>query len=158
MADLPVSWVLTVLEGLATKYLKRWSGLAHSADIARLYLPKQDGGLGLPSVSLLHKKMKLTEAATLLASRDSLSRQVATRRVLKEDKSVRSKLHPLNICQDIMRSDPGISHTNLSSRAKNQVTNDDAAKRREHTVSLPSQGELMRAATFAPDIWANSCV
>ena len=111
MANLPVSWILTVLEGLATRYLKRWSGLACSADIACLYLPKQDGGLGLPSVSLLYKKMKLTEAATLLALRDSLSRQ---------------------------------------------VTNDDAAKRREHTVSLPSQGELMRAATFAPDIWANA--
>ena len=128
--------------------------MACSADITCLYLPKQDGGLGLPSVSLLYKKMKLTEAATLLTSRDSLSRQVATRRVLKEEKSVRSKFHPLTICRDVMRSDPGISHTNLSSHVKNQVTNDDATKRREHTVSLPSQGELMRTATFFPDIWA----
>ena len=26
-------------------------------------------------------------------------------------------------------------------------------QRLEHSVSLPSQGDLMRAATFAPDIW-----
>ena len=51
--DLPTSWVTSSLEAMATRYLKKWSGLARSANTARLYLPKTEGGLALPSISLL---------------------------------------------------------------------------------------------------------
>ena len=37
--DLPLSWVTNKLEAEATKYLKKWSGLAKPADTSRLYLP-----------------------------------------------------------------------------------------------------------------------
>ncbi len=53
--DLPLSWMTSKLEAQATKYLKRWSGLAKPADTARLYLPKSSGGLGLQPLSLLFK-------------------------------------------------------------------------------------------------------
>ena len=47
--DLLISWVKTTLEAMATRYLKRWSGLARAADPSRLYLPKMEGGLQLPT-------------------------------------------------------------------------------------------------------------
>ena len=37
--NLPLSWVTGTLEATVTRFLKRWSGLAKTADTARLYLP-----------------------------------------------------------------------------------------------------------------------
>ena len=42
----------------ATRHLKKWSGLARSADPARLYVPKAKGGLELPPISLMYRKLK----------------------------------------------------------------------------------------------------
>ena len=61
MEDLPMSSVSTVLEGTATQHLKRWLGLAQSADTAHLFLPEKTG-LALPSTALL----KRTKTANLL--------------------------------------------------------------------------------------------
>ena len=57
--QLPISWVQSTLEARATHFLKRWSGLAKSADPAHLYVPKSEGGLQLPSLTLLYKKLKV---------------------------------------------------------------------------------------------------
>ena len=57
MMGLPISWVKTTLEAMATRYQKRWSGLARAADPSRLYLPKMEGGLQLPPLSLLYKSI-----------------------------------------------------------------------------------------------------
>ena len=49
ISDLPISWVKKCLEITATRFLKRWSGLARSADPSRLYLPKRKGGMDIPN-------------------------------------------------------------------------------------------------------------
>ena len=54
--NVPLSWIKETMEATATRYLKRWSGLARSADPSRLYLPQSKGGLnpelsGRPSLS-----------------------------------------------------------------------------------------------------------
>ena len=41
--DLPISWLRSVLEAAVTKHLKKWSGLARSADTARLYRQRRTG-------------------------------------------------------------------------------------------------------------------
>ena len=64
--SLPLSWVTETLEATATRFLKRWSGLARSEDTARLYLPQSQGSLNLPPVSLLH----VLEACQVLASKN----------------------------------------------------------------------------------------
>jgi len=43
ITTLPLSWVKATLEAKATKYLKRWSGLARSADQHGFTCPKQMG-------------------------------------------------------------------------------------------------------------------
>lgn len=63
MEDLPMSSVSTVLEGTATQHLKRWLGLAQSADTAHLFLPEKTG-LALPSTALF-KRMKTANLLTL---------------------------------------------------------------------------------------------
>ena len=53
-----ISWVKRQLEATDTHSLKKWSGLAKSADTARLYLPQSQGGLGLPSLSCCSRSSK----------------------------------------------------------------------------------------------------
>ena len=42
--DPSTSWISSALESVATRFLKKWSGLARPANTARLYLPKEEGG------------------------------------------------------------------------------------------------------------------
>ena len=88
--DLPISWVKTTLEAMATRYLKRWSGLARAADPSRLYLPKMEGGLQLPPLSLLYKKLKVSEASLMLTSRDRITQLAPTE--LSDKKRARGEL------------------------------------------------------------------
>ena len=62
----PLTWLETSLDPLATRYLKSWLGLAKAADPSRLFLPPNHGGLGLPSVSGLYKKLQVGKAALLM--------------------------------------------------------------------------------------------
>ena len=55
-----------------------------------------------------------------------------------------------------MKDDPGASGRSLAKRAKGYLSSEDSVARREQVESLPSQGELMRATSYAPDIWASS--
>ena len=55
--EFPISWVEKSLDALASRYLKKWSGLARPANNAILYLPQTNGGLDLPLISSLHKKL-----------------------------------------------------------------------------------------------------
>jgi len=83
--DLPLSWVTNKLEAEATKYLKKWSGLAKPADTSQLYLPKPHGGLGLPAISLLFKKQQISQACQILTSHDPIVRHTATIRTQQEE-------------------------------------------------------------------------
>ena len=71
--ELLVSWVISTLESKATRYLKRWSGLARSADASWLYLPRGSGMLQLLPISLLYKKLRSSQAALMLTSRDPVT-------------------------------------------------------------------------------------
>jgi len=80
----PVSWLESTLQPIATKFLKRWSGLAKSADTGCLFLPKEKGGLELPSLVTLYKKLQVAKAAAYTYSRDPLVRVIATQETRKE--------------------------------------------------------------------------
>ena len=54
--EFSISWMKHELEAMATRFLKRWAGLAKSANPNLLYLPKRDSGLDLPSSSFLYKQ------------------------------------------------------------------------------------------------------
>ena len=47
--ELPITWVEQQLEATATRFMKKWAGLAKSANTALLYLPQRMCSLNLPS-------------------------------------------------------------------------------------------------------------
>ena len=93
--DLSISWVVSVLDAHVTRYLKRWSGLARSANTGRLYLPKSDGGLSLPSLSLMYKKLKVSQAMLLLTSSDKVTEEVSRRLIHKEEGNKQARFQPM---------------------------------------------------------------
>ena len=79
ISELPLSWVERQVDALSTRYLKRWAGLAKSANTAILYLPQSMGGLNLPPPSTLHMKLQVSRQSQLLTSRDICVRYLADR-------------------------------------------------------------------------------
>ena len=131
---------MKTLETMATKYLKKWSGLCQSADTAHLYLPNTNGGLGLPAISLV---------SLLLTSRDPLTQQVARGMLQWEERPV------THYRQATMSEDSGASNHTLIWRVKARLALEDAETRQEQARSLPKQGQLLREENDAgAHIWA----
>ena len=57
---LPVSFLKCVIQSVATRFLKKRSGLARSANSSLLFLSRRRGGLGLPSLTVLYKKQQVS--------------------------------------------------------------------------------------------------
>ena len=155
IGDLPISWVTITLEAMVTKFLKKWSGLAKPANTARLYLPQEDGGLALPPVSLLYKRMKLSQATLLLTSRDRITHQVACMTLDKESSQRRAQFKPVTYSRNIMAKKPGAHRRILLKHVKNTANVEDATSRRSQAEALPLQGQMLRANNLTADgIWA----
>ena len=92
-ADLAITWVKTYLEATATSYLKKWTGLTCSVDPTRLYLPKTNGGLILPAISQLYKKMHVSHAYQLITLQDPLTQHVARLQIEQEHDQQRAKFN-----------------------------------------------------------------
>ena len=63
--EMPISWVEKNLNALATRYIKKWAGLVRPANTAVLYLPHKMGGLNLPLLSTLHKRLQVSRQSQL---------------------------------------------------------------------------------------------
>jgi len=68
--ELPITWIERELEATATHYLKKWTDLAKSANTAMLYLPQKMGGLNLPTLISLYKRLQDSWQCQLLTSPD----------------------------------------------------------------------------------------
>ena len=68
--DFPVSWIEKTLDAVTTRFLKKWAGLAKSADPARLFLPQNLGGLNLSLPSTRYQKLQVGKASLLITSLD----------------------------------------------------------------------------------------
>ena len=137
IGDLPISWVTTTLEAMATKFLKNCSGLAKPANTARLYLPQEDGGLAIPPVSPLYKRMKLSQATLLLTSRDRIAQQVVHKTLDKESSQRRVQFKPVTYSQNIMAKKPGAHRRILLKHVKNTANVEDATSRKSQVEALP---------------------
>ena len=153
---LPISWVRRKLEATATRFLKKWSGLAKCVDTARLYLPQAQGGLGLPSFSLLYQKQQVSQACQLLASRDPAVRYTSTLETKREDALQRPTHRPMLTARDALAVEPGMMKRALIKRAKSIVCKKDARKRLEHASSLECQGRVFRCCEdSAASMWSS---
>ena len=118
---------------------------------------KTHGGLQLPSITLLYKKLKLSQASILLTSRDPITRHVVQRKVKIEENKKRVHFRPIQFARDVMAADPSVSRSILMRKTKAVVVSEDADIRQEHNMSLPRQGQMMRVTTKpAAEIWSSA--
>ena len=122
ITNLSITWVTKNLEAMATRFLKRWSGLARNAATHRLYLPKTSGGLHLPSISSIFKKTRCALAASQMCSQDATVRLIASRKTTAEEMSTRVAFKPHQEVVEVMRDDPGASRRQIVRRVKARVT------------------------------------
>ena len=144
MWDLSISflsstWVSTTLEAESTRFLKRWVGLARSANPTLLYLPKARGGLGLPSVLTLWKKQQVSRACQLISYHDSVVRYAATQLTISQEQSRRVKFKPMVAARDALVVDPGMGRKKLSKVATNMVVEDEIDDKLTAMVSSERQ-------------------
>ena len=157
--EYPASWIEKELEGPTTKFLKQWAGLTKSATPNRLYLPKQDGGLNLPSVSSLYKCLQCSRQCQMLTSSDPTVRRIAEDNLQLEIITQRKKFKPDVMVRDTMIDDPSFTRKTLRVAAKRKCREEDDTTRRDRLLSLPRQGELSCTATPASaKAWAEALI
>ena len=144
ISDLPVSWLQNHLQPIATRFLKRWCGLARSADPNRLFLPKSNGGLELPHLVTVYKKLHAAKAGSHMCSSDSSVRAIATQITLRESQLQCALFRPYQEVVGVMKEDPGAPRKKVVSHVKAKIQAEDTASRLAHTTSLPVQGLTVR--------------
>ena len=87
-----LTWLEWSLQPVATRFVKKWAGLARSSSTAILFLPEKRGGLALPSLVYLHKKQKSSRMAQLFSSSDAGVRQAAISTYVKRKETIGSCL------------------------------------------------------------------
>ena len=157
ISHLSPTWVTTTLEAEATRFLKKWVGLARSANPASLYLPKTKGGMGIPSILTLFKKQQVSHASRLILSRDPVVRHSATQKTISEQHKQRMSFKPMVMARDALVMDPGMSSQKLSKVARTMVTEDDTEARLSVMLASDRRGEALRVAEEdAADQWASA--
>ena len=140
----PITYVERELTATATRYLKKWAGLTKPADPNSLYLPKCKGGLELPSIATIYKKLQISKATTLMMSKDSAVRHLATTLTQKEQNKQREMFQPFSKVVEAMKNEPGASKKTIKTRAKTTVQKQDDEVKWEHSKNLQVQGQMLR--------------
>jgi len=79
ISDVPPSFVESMLQPIQTRFLKKWVGLAVSADPSILYRSPEHAGLGWKEVRVEHKKGQLIRRHQLATSKDPKVREIHER-------------------------------------------------------------------------------
>ena len=157
ISEFPVLWIEKTLDSLATRYLKRWAGLARPPDPARLFLPQNVGGLNLSLPSDLYQKLQVGKASLLITSQDGGVNHVVNESLRKESNQQRVKFHPYTMAQEAFASDLGAPGKTVSRKAKQAMTSNLNQMRLEHSLSLETQGKLFHLVdTNASAAWSKA--
>ena len=140
--DFPITWLERHLQPLATKALKKWAGLTSSSNTSILFLPAKKGGLAIPSLVSLHKKLP--------TSRDPGVRKAANLRLAEEEARQRLKFRPAAMVNSILTQEPSKSRRALTGAAKTFLAEEEDEERHQALCQLPAQGEMAR-------VWGNTC-
>ena len=157
--DLPISWVEKNLDSAAVRYVKKWAGLARSANPTLLFLPHKMGGLNLPLISILYKRLQVCRQSQLLTSPDPCVRLTAEKELQQDLTLQRPKFKPRLVVREVMMNDPNFSRKTLSKGAKLLVEEESFEERHQHLVSLEKGGQMFSIASIdAADIWERALV
>ena len=133
--DLPISWLERELQPLATKALKKWAGLARSSNTSILILPAKRGGLALPSLVDLYKKMQATRMVQLFSSNDPGVRMAAELHLEEERRIQRRRFKP---AEDLMSGGQSQSRRTVLRAAKTIIAEEEGDKRHQDLCQLPA--------------------
>ena len=155
--DLPITWLERELQPLATKALKKWAGLARSSNTSILFLPMKRGGLALPSLVSLYKRLQATRMLQLLTSSDPGVRKVANVHLEEERRKQRIKFKPATFVDAILMEDRSQSRQALRRATKTLLQKDEADERHQQLCQLPAQGEMARSwEEKSPNLWVKA--
>ena len=115
--ELPSIWMEREVDALATRYLKKWSGLTKSANTALLHLPQSKGGLNLQLPSALNKSLQVSHQSHLLTSKDHCVRHLAEKKLKQELACTRKKFRPATLVQQALIENPDHNRKSLSRAA-----------------------------------------
>ena len=135
---------------------KRWCGLARSANTGCIYLSKEKGGLELPSLLTLYKKLHVSKAAAYTCSRDPVVRAIASQKTRKEATQTRPSFRPYQVVVSAMQEDSGMSSYQLSRKVKSMVEEEDATARLRYSRSLVRQNKPLNDDSRAPHVWSTT--
>ena len=116
--ELPISWVEKNADALATDFLQQWSRLATrsanvaSANVAPLYLSQKLGGLILPLISSLYKKLQVSRQGQLVTSQDPCVHLMAEKRMMREATLSRHKFRAGDVIREVMQASPNPETSN----------------------------------------------
>ena len=109
-----------------------------------MFPPKSNGGLDLPHLLTVHKKIQATKAGSRLFSRDSSVRAITTLDILLEASLQRILFRPHQEVVEVMKENPGASSNCVVSQVKANIQAVDTTALLAHTTSLPVQGLTVR--------------
>ena len=113
------------------------------------FLAKSDGGLALPSLSLMYKKLKVSQAMLLL---NKATEEVSKRLIHKEEANKQARFQPMLQSREVMAAAPGAQRSVLSRRVKMLVSQEDETARKPALAYLPEQGEMLMDSSLLADI------
>ena len=143
--DFPLTWLEKELQPLATKALKKWAGLATSSNTSILFLPAKKGGLALPSLVGLYKRLQATKMVQLLTSHDAGVRKAADLRLVEEKGKKRLKFRPAALVDSIRSQDPPRNRRALTRAAMTLLTDEEDDERHQSLCQLHTQGEMAQS-------------
>ena len=152
--EFTMTWLERDLQPLATKFLKKWSGLSRSANTAILFLSSKKGGLALPSLVGLYKKQQSSRMVQLFTSRDIGVRHTAQQRLQEESGRQRMNFRPAVVVNEIISQGNSQSRHALTGAVKTLLAEEDAEMRLDQLCSLPVQGDMARRwEGCAAELW-----
>ena len=113
------------------------------------------GGLNLPSLTALYKKLQASRQCQLLTCSDPCVRHLAERHLQNEARCIRKAFRPAIEVQETMKEDPGANRKTLTKRVKARVLEADNETRVATLLSQQRQGHMLRSSSSDfIDIWA----
>ena len=142
--EFPITWVERELDSLATHYIKHCAGLTKSASTAILYLPNLMGGLNLPRILTIYKKLQVSRQTQFLTSRDGCVRFLADKKLKHDLIRSKQKFRPAIVAREVLEVRPGGGRKALAKAAKALVAEETNSGLLDHWQSLERQGHMSR--------------
>ena len=134
------------------RFLKKWCSLSRSADPARIFLSKTNGGLDIPSITTCLKKAQVSRYSQLMSSTDSTC-HFLTECKHTRDTGTHKKLKPTEEVMATMKEYPNATRKKRASEACKQIAENDEKALVNHASSLVKESHLFAIKEKGDELW-----